>query len=345
MKSLLFDATLLGMLPLRVVLMLAVVVLVTQAAAQPRFEVPETSGTRWFKGNTHAHTERSDGDSAPDVVARWYKKKGYNFLVLSDHNFFVDPKTLSEHADSAFLLIPGEEISATFGKKPIHVNGLNIPYVIAPQSDSTLVGTVQKNVDAVRVVAGVPHINHPNFRWALDKETLLKVHNYSLLEIFNGHPLVNNLGGGGNPSLEEIWDYLLSNGKRVYGIAVDDAHHFKEEFAPGRSNPGRGWIMVRASGLNAEELLRRLEAGDFYASTGVVLDDVRIEPQSISITMHQLSDEEFRTEFIGREGKVLHVAETNPVRYSLRGNELYVRAKVTDSNGRVAWIQPVFVQR
>ncbi len=41
---------------------------------------------RWWKGNTHTHTLWSDGDSAPELAARWYRERGYDFLVLSDHN-------------------------------------------------------------------------------------------------------------------------------------------------------------------------------------------------------------------------------------------------------------------
>ena len=48
-----------------------------------------------------------------------------------------------------------------------------------------------------------------------------------LFEVFNGHPPVNNLGGGGVPGLEEVWDRILSSGRLLYGIAVDDAHTFK----------------------------------------------------------------------------------------------------------------------
>ena len=44
---------------------------------------------RWFKGNTHTHTVNSDGDSTPDEVVRWYREHGYNFLVLSDHNYLT----------------------------------------------------------------------------------------------------------------------------------------------------------------------------------------------------------------------------------------------------------------
>ena len=41
---------------------------------------------RWWNGNTHTHTFWSDGQDYPEMVAEWYKKNGYNFLTLSDHN-------------------------------------------------------------------------------------------------------------------------------------------------------------------------------------------------------------------------------------------------------------------
>ncbi len=319
-------------------------VLVAQTGQAQEFEVPRTDGMRWFKGNTHTHTTMSDGDSSPEEVARWYKAHGYRFLVLSDHNVFTDPKTLFSLVDSSFLLIPGEEVTSSFQKKPVHVNGLNIPHVVPPQTDITLLGTIQKNVDAVREVEGAPHINHPNFGWAIDQETLLKVKNNNLLEIFNGHPLVHNYGGGGKPGVEEVWDFLLTAGMRIYGIAVDDAHHFKEEFGPNRSNPGKGWIVVGASKLDGNEIIRNLEAGYFYSSTGVELEDVRIEARRMEIKIKQKRDFGYRTEFVGAGGKVLHRTEDNPAVYELMGDEKYVRARVRDSGGFVAWIQPAFVR-
>ncbi len=309
------------------------------------FELVNTGGMQWFKGNTHTHTTMSDGDSSPEDVARWYKSHGYKFLVLSDHNVFTDPKTLSSLMDSSFLLITGEELTSDFRKKPVHVNGLNIPHVLEPQRDSSLLGTIQKNIDEVRRVDGAPHINHPNFGWAIDQETLLRVQRYRLLEIFNGHPLVNNYGGGGNPSVEQMWDVLLSNGQRVYGIAVDDAHHFKEEFAPHRSNPGKGWVAVRARSLNTQEVVRNLEQGLFYASTGVEVEDILITQKTMTIHIAQKTDTRFRTDFIGDNGRILLHTEENPAVYRLLDNVRYVRAKVYDSGGFVAWVQPVFVNR
>jgi hypothetical protein len=311
---------------------------------KPEFEDNSFAGKRWFKGNTHTHTTMSDGDSPPEVVAKWYKDHGYHFLVLSDHNVYTDPATLHHLVDSTFLLIPGEEVTTRFQESRVHVNGLNIPRVVNPVVDTTLVGTIQRNVDAVRAVGGVPHINHPNYKWSFSHRELLQINNDKLLEIFNGHPHVNNFGGGGWPSMEQVWDHLLTAGKKIYGIAVDDAHHFQGEFAPDRSNPGRGWVAVRAENLEAREIVESLEKGLFYASTGVELDDVKITSTQIEIHIAQHGDFKFRTEFIGSGGKILLSSETNPAIYQLSGNEQYVRAKVYSSGGYVAWVQPVFVR-
>lgn len=308
------------------------------------FEVADTTGMRWYKGNTHTHTNMSDGDSPPEVVAQWYKDHGYQFLVLSDHNVFVDPQRLSEITDSTFVLIPGEEITTRVKEKRVHINGLNIPGLIEPHIDSTVVETIQQNVDAVRGVRGVPHINHPNFRWSISAEDIFKVKNDRLLEIFNGHPLVHNLGGGDWPGMEEVWDQLLTRGKTIYGIAVDDAHHFQGEFSAQRSNPGRGWVAVRAHSLDPAEIVRNLDNGLFYASTGVVLEDIVIAPNRIEIRIHVRGDFKYRTQFIGRGGKILLETGDNPAIFILEKKAKYVRAKVTDSGGAMAWVQPVFVK-
>jgi hypothetical protein len=317
------------------------------AAAQSRavFEKTDFQSGRWWKGNTHTHTLESDGDSPPLTVASWYRNHGYNFLVISDHNVWVDPAKLSSIVDSSFLLIPGEELTTSFARKPVHVNGLNVPRVIVPLTDSTLLGTIQKNVDAVRGVSGVPHINHPNFGWAIPAEILAKVKNDRLIEIHNGHPLVHNHGGGGSPGMEEVWDMLLTSGKRIYGIAVDDAHHFTGEFAADRANPGRGWVSVRADSLGARSILGAMELGRFYASNGVEMDSIRVAGSEISLAVKQRGDFRYTVVFTGSGGRVLQTSHGPRATYRAKGDEVYVRARVTDSMGRHAWIQPVFLER
>jgi len=303
----------------------------------------ESVALRWFKGNTHTHTLNSDGDSAPEDVARWYREHAYHFLVLSDHNYLTDVAGLNATigARDQFILIPGEEVTDRFDGRPIHVNGLNVAELVPPQGGSSAAETVQRDVDAIRRASGVPHINHPNFQWALSADDLLRVRNDRLFEIFNGHPMVNNVGGGGLPGLEEIWDRLLTAGKLVYGIAVDDAHTFKQPWDPGAARPGRGWVMVRAQALEPAAIVGALERGDFYASTGVELEDYVVTGREVTVTIRQTAWSKYRIQFIGAGGRVLSEVTESPARYVFRGDEPYVRAKVLESNGQVAWLQPV----
>ena len=43
---------------------------------------------KWYKGNLHMHTFWSDGKAFPEEAIELYKKEGYNFISLSDHNTF-----------------------------------------------------------------------------------------------------------------------------------------------------------------------------------------------------------------------------------------------------------------
>jgi predicted metal-dependent phosphoesterase TrpH len=332
--------------PLRFWAAITLLALALQLFSQPH--ATRTQEKRWYKGNTHTHTVNSDGDSTPDEVVRWYREHGYNFLVLSDHNYLTEVDGLNAvfGAQNKFILINGEEVSDKFQEKPIHINGINIKQVVEPQGGASVAGVIQNNVNAIRKVEGVPHVNHPNFHWAVGANDLKTIKNLRLFEIYNGHPQVNNLGGGGMPGLEAMWDDILSAGMVLYGIAVDDAHNFKTPGDPTKSTPGHGWVMVRAASLSAGEILRALEHGDFYASTGVTLRDYSASGSEIKIDIAEdtQAQSKYTVQFIGRWGKILKEVTTNPAVYTLNGDEFYVRAKVIESNGKAAWTQPVFLK-
>ena len=204
-----------------------------------------------------------------------------------------------------------------------------------------MAATIQNNVDSILAAKALPSINHPNYQWAITAEDLLRVENLRLMEVYNGHPTVNNVGGGGFRSLEEMWDVLLTAGRRINGIAVDDAHGFKK-FGREFSNPGRGWIQVRAESLTAAAIRGAIEKGLFYASTGVNLADIQVSAEEYRIEIDPRSTEKFTTYFIGSGGKVLaKTFDTRPV-YRFTGAEKYVRARVESSFGLCAWTQPVF---
>src|SRR5215217_7173171 len=241
--------------------------------AQSTAPPPAAPAARWFKGNTHTHTVNSDGDSTPDDVVRWYREHGYNFLVLTDHNYLtsVDGLNAVHGAADKFLVVRGEEVTSTVQSKAVHVNGLNLDTLVPPPAGSSIAAVTQQSVDGIRKA--------------------------------NGHPQVNNEGGGGAPGLEEIWDRLLSSGRLMYGVAVDDAHHFKRPGDPLASGPGRGWVYVRADRLDGRALVDALERGDFYASTGVELARFESTPTGISLAVKATAYSRYRVQFIGRSGR------------------------------------------
>lgn len=302
-----------------------------------------SAAARWYKGNLHTHTLNSDGDSTPDEVVTWYREHGYQFLVLTDHNYLTSVAGLNalHGAEDQFLVVHGEEVTDRVGDKPIHVNGLEVDRLVPPPGGSSVVEMVQRMVDAIRGAHGVPSVNHPNFGWAITPDELGQIQRTRLFEVYNGHPLVNNLGGGGVPGLEETWDRMLSSGRLLYGIAVDDAHHFKRPWDPTASAPGRGWVYVRSPRLDGRALVDALERGDFYASTGVELESVEATATALTIAIHEQPSSRYRIEFIGRHGRVLGEATRSPASYRIAGDEGYVRAKVIESNGKQAWVQPV----
>jgi len=334
-----------------VVLLTATALAVTVFSASPRTQAPQAlkpsgpqalSGT-WYKGNLHTHTLNSDGDSTPDEVVRWYRERRYHFVTLTDHNYLTSVEGLNalHGADSQFMVMKGEEVTGSFDKKPLHVNGFDPASFIPAPTGTSVTDTLQRMVDGIRAARGVPSINHPNFGWAITADELAAVQRTRLFEVYNGHPQVNNDGGGGVPGLEETWDRILSSGKLLYGIAVDDAHHFKRPEDPTASRPGFGWVQVRAARLESRAIVEALERGDFYSSTGVELRALDVTPTAITMTVREVPSSKYRIQFIGRQGRILSEATASPATYTFKGDEGYVRAKVLESNGKAAWLQPV----
>lgn len=333
-------------------LLCCLVMLVIACGQRYEFEPSDFADGRWYKGNTHSHTTNSDGDAAPQAVAQWYKSQGYDFLVISDHDTLTATSSVQGLCDSAFILIPGVEVSASnrmvVGRKhtkSLHINALNVDRTLKAIYDTTVIGTLQKNIDDITAAGGLAQINHPNYRWSITASEMKRLRGYRLFEVYNGHPNVNNLGSADHPGTESLWDDLLSSGMKVYGVAGDDAHTVAGEFMHLNANPGRGWVVVRAAALTPADIVSALEQGKFYASTGIELTDLHIHQDTLKIAIKQRWDERYRTAFIGANGHVLATTEANPAVYTLSGNVQYVRASIISSNGFRAWIQPLFVRK
>lgn len=301
---------------------------------------------KWYKGNTHTHTKNSDGDSSPADVVRWYADNKYNFLFITDHEFLTPVGPLNEQfaRPGEFLVIQAQEVTDSFNKKPQHVNGLGLSRVCMPsKSSASSAANIQANIDCIRSAGGVPQINHPNFGWALSAEEIRKVKNVNLIEIYNGHPLVNNLGGGGSPAAEEMWDVLLTAGMRIFGIADDDSHYFRRLGDRSAPTPGQAWIWVRSPELSQRAILAAIDRGEFYASTGVEIADIKVGSRELTVDIREERWSKYTIKFIGRRGRLLKTSTEEPASYRFTGKEGYVRVKIVESNGKMAWTQPHFL--
>ena len=297
----------------------------------------------WFRGNLHTHTNKSDGDSPIEFVAEWFHKHGYDFLVQTDHNRFAPTEEVDYHPETPFLIIPGSEISLSAEDRPVHLCGVNMRKDPGCVSMPTIIQTLQCGVDMTRAAGGVPIINHPNWCWAFTEYHMERVQGWSLFEIFNASSDCNNFGGGGKLSMEERWDNMLSAGMKVYAVAADDSHQYTGEFWGTRtSTPGEGWVMVQAEELAADAICEALEAGRFYSSTEIMLEEYEADAEHISLTVKQEDNFRYTIQFVGHGGRVLAERFGTKASYRITGNEGYVRARITSTNGGYAWCQPVF---
>jgi hypothetical protein len=289
-----------------------------------------------------------------------------------------------------FLLIQGEEISDFFKRSPIHINATNIQEAIPPLGGKSVAETIQNNFDAViaqRERTGKPilvHLNHPNYYYGVTAEDLMRIRGDNFFEVYNGHPSVHNSGDSLHASTERIWDIILANRLGdlnlpvMYGLATDDGHRYHQIPSRG-SEPGRGWVMVLAPELTPEALIASLEAGRFYATSGVRLREVVSGRDGLEVAVEAEPGVTYTIDFIGTRSNFNRASE--PVRdatgkeiratrhysddigvtfqtvhgdrasYRFGRDELYVRARITSTKHHPnpselgdferAWVQPV----
>ena len=346
----------------------------------------------WYKSNGYDFISLSDHNILADSE-KWinlpkhpFRQKGFrdylekygkdwvNYKTDSAGIISVRLKTLAEYRPlfeekNKFLIIQAEEITDKFEKKPIHINAVNVKELIKPQGGNSVAAVMQNNLDKVyeqRERTGQPmiaHINHPNFGWAVKVEDMMTLKGERFFEVYNGHPHVHNYGDSTTIGTEQLWDRLLIHYIRegrdlLYGLATDDAHDFLE-FNLKTSNPGRGWIMVRAKQLQPASLIAAMEQGNFYSTTGVELDELNFGGKTLHLRVKPEPGIQYTIQFWGagkvvggeKGGVLLKEVKGSESSYRLSKKDLYVRAKVVSTKikknpyaeGEVetAWTQPV----
>ena len=114
--------------------------------------------------------------------------------------------------------------------------------------------------------------------------------------------------------------------------------------------------MVQAEGLDAASLINSMEAGKFYASTGVEFKTLLIEKNEIRIDIAEEKDVTYTIDFIGvkkgeNDSKVIESVKGTSATFKMTYEYLFVRAGVTstkqkynpfeDGDFEMAWTQPV----
>jgi hypothetical protein len=309
--------------------------------ALPRFDRVLDMGA-FLKGNLHTHTNRSDGDSPPEDAIAWYRRHGYAFLAITDHNRLTEARSFASMQDDGFRLLAGEEITMRGGGRQVHVNALCTKSRIGGGSFPSAAEAVAWATARVALQGGVAIVNHPNFDRALVASDLLASEPAPLLEVMSGHPYVYSLGTATRPSHEALWDAVLSGGARMMGVGVDDVHHLRVDEDP-PAYAGRAWVQVAATRNDPAVLCDALKRGELYASTGVVLQRIRVTETTYTVWP---AEDGATVRFYGSGGRLLATREPAgeglAVSYDLSRGDGYVRAKVLGKDGSAAWAPAVF---
>ena len=335
----------------------------------------------WYKGNTHMHTDFSDGDSPIKQVVDWYHDHGYNFLSITDHNKTIIPLNHLSRAGlrDDFIMIIGNEITSSVHFTALGVEeNFSVKTIVKdydegrlkgydlPGPDSSKIGHSQILINGMLDQGALVFINHPNFSLGISAEEMLELKGVTAIELANAHPSVYNYGNDRHIPVEDKWDHLLTNGMKVFAVGSDDEHHI-QKWGPDAANPGRSWIMVEADELKHENILEAIGRGDFYTSTGVELSKFKADNNNILLeidkkkTLKNLrkglgvgriaenGEPGFIIELIGKNGNIIESAKGEKALFYFDGIDKYLRVRASFCrlvDGKYeyfyAWSQPVF---
>ena len=294
----------------------------------------QKSGT-FLKGNLHAHTTLSDGTGSPETVIRQYANNGYDFLAITDHRRY---NFTNYAADSGLLVLPGMEADRFLdgkGMPVVHVVALG-PTENNGYTDGQIVeyakgGTAedcQDIIDDVHAANNLAILAHP--MWSGNTvESVKALKDFELMEIWN----TGSAMAWGVDSNSYHWDVLLSQGRKVFGVASDDSHMLAEN--------GFGFVRVKAE-KNIASILSALRNGEFYASCGPEIYDFYVEDGQVCIHCSPVNQMILRN--FSAPHRLIRGENLTGGQWKLRDCCTdYIRAEIVDAQGRRAWTNPIFL--
>jgi hypothetical protein len=291
----------------------------------PYSEITEGKG-KWFKANFHTHAGSAGHDTCGiydiEDVIELYRQAGYGVLTISNHDLYTDTGTLNKNFD--IKLINGFEYSRA-------------EHMLCIGCKSLISGEHQEVIDSCVEQGGFVIMCHPNWQrkeyWSPLKLEQLK--NYTGIEIFNS--VIGRLDGTGVAT--DVWDYLLTRGRLVWGFGNDDFHRWYDL--------KKSWNMIYSVSDNYADIKEAIDNGRFYTSSGLELEELTYSDGKIRVKAYESGcyPTDYEYIFIGENGKILKRQTGMTGEFCFAGNEAYVRVKVIGEQGYILWTQPVYNQK
>ncbi len=295
---------------------------------------------RFWRGNLHTHSTRSDGVLSPEEVCRRYAAEGYDFLALTDHFVglwgypIVDTVPMRTNR---FTTILGAELhsGAMANGELWHILAVGLPADFAPSNSPHFVPVAGQETGpeiAARAVAAGAFVAIAHPQWSgltlADARSITAAH---AVEVYN-HGCAT---GADRADGFAIADLLLTEGRRLTMVATDDAH-FSEPDHFG------GWVMVKAEDNTPEALLASLKAGTFYSSQGPELRDVRVEGKRVVVESSAVVS--VIVQGAGTGAKAVHGQSMTQAEVATErlNDSPWLRVTVIDAAGRRAWSNPMW---
>ncbi|HEV8634577.1 MAG TPA: CehA/McbA family metallohydrolase [Chloroflexota bacterium] len=297
--------------------------------------LPWSQPGRFYRGNLHTHSNRSDAPLAPAEVVAEYQPHGYDFLAITDHfieRYGFPVVDTREFRTERFTTLLGAELHAPAIEvgEQWHILAVGLPLDFAPpREDEHGPALARRASEAGAFVA----LAHPAW-YSLTLDDALAIDAADAVEVYNEtcHWL-NDRGESWH-----ILDMLLARGRRLFAVATDDAH-FKE-----RPDRRGAWVHARAERLDPGALLAALKAGHFYSSQGPELRDVRAEGGQLRVACSPATGV-----FLSGRGSKREAALGERIQECVfpldRFAGGYCRLTVVDAAGKRAWSNPIWLDQ
>jgi predicted metal-dependent phosphoesterase TrpH len=153
-----------------------------------------TTSGRFWRGNLHTHSTRSDGVLDPAEVCRRYKAEGYDFIALTDHfvgRYGYPIVDTVPFRDADFTTILGAELhsGATENGELWHILAVGLPADFAPSNSPSFIPVQGQETGpqiAARAVAAGAFVAVAHPQWSgLTVEDARSITAAHAVEIYN----------------------------------------------------------------------------------------------------------------------------------------------------------------